>query len=76
MFGDIDLAKNVLQAYRAAISSASSAPGAVGSIETEIMVLTTSYWPTYPTIEMKIPPQISHQMVPPSPLFFFSSPLL
>lgn len=72
MFGDIDLARNVLQAYKQSMtekqSLSTSSTSRITPIETEIMVLTTSYWPTYPTIEMKIPPEILHQMVP----FFFS----
>jgi hypothetical protein len=74
MFGDIDLARNVLQAYKQAMAakSSTSASSATPPMETEIMVLTTSYWPTYPSIEMKIPPEILHQMVcflSPVPLF-------
>lgn len=58
MFTDIELAKTVLQTYKQTLPANSS-----NDLEAEIMVLTTSYWPTYPILEMKIPPEISRQMV-------------
>jgi hypothetical protein len=73
MFTDIDLAKNVLQAYKQSLLSSQSPPSSQ-EIETDIMVLTTSYWPTYPIIEMKIPPEITHQMVSSSSRLFPSPP--
>jgi cullin 4 len=61
MFTDIDLARNVLQSYKQSLQP--QAQPTTPEMETDIMVLTTSYWPTYPILEMKIPPEITQQMV-------------
>lgn len=61
MFTDIDLAKSVLQTYKQSLSSTTGTLS--NELEADIMVLTTSYWPTYPILEMKIPPEITRQMV-------------
>jgi hypothetical protein len=58
MFADIDLARNVMNLYRQSQQQRDSAEG----LEVEIMVLTTSFWPTYSMIEMKIPREIQIQM--------------
>jgi len=59
MFSDIDLARNVMNLYRQALQLSRDS---YESLEVDIMVLTTSFWPTYPVIEMRIPREIEIQM--------------
>ena len=62
MFIDVDLARTVMQTYKQS-EHKKKADSKYSDIEIDIMVLTTSFWPTYPVLEMKLPSEIAYHLV-------------
>lgn len=60
MFKDIDLSRDFMTSFRQSKQSDQlSASEQLKSIEMNMHVLTQGYWPTYPPIEVALPPEIS-----------------
>lgn len=62
MFIDVDLAKTVMQTYKQS-EQKKKIEMKYSDLDVDIMVLTTSFWPTYPVLEMRLPPEITYHMV-------------
>lgn len=63
MFKDVDLSQDIMKSYlehRAEKNSSSSSIGGDASgPDTTVQVLTTGYWPTYPSMEVKLPASVA-----------------
>ena len=62
MFKDIDLSQDIMKSYLehcAEESSSSSIDGDASGPDTTVQVLTTGYWPTYPSMEVKLPASVA-----------------
>lgn len=62
MFIDVDLARTVMQTYKQS-EQRKRAEKKYSEMDVDIMVLTTSFWPTYPILELSIPPELTFHMV-------------
>lgn len=64
MFKDIDLSRDFMTSFRQSKQSDQLAKSEqLRSIEMNMHVLTQGYWPTYPPIEVALPPEISSLQV-------------
>ena len=58
MFTDIGLSKDTMTAYR---GIRSSSPAVSKHIDTEIQILTTGFWPTYPKTTLNLPAELASE---------------
>lgn len=59
MFTDIGLSRDTMLAYKEYKASLSVQPQ--NEIETEIQILTTGFWPSYPKLSINLPPELMDQ---------------
>jgi cullin-4 len=62
MFTDIGLSKDTMTAYKE-FKVSQSDPFSIDStaVDTEIQILTTGFWPTYPKLAVSLPPELVRQ---------------
>ena len=55
MFKDIDLSRDIMSSFR---QSKESRDQRMGDVDLNVFVLTTGYWPTYPSCEIQMPVEV------------------
>jgi len=56
MFKDVDISRDVMRSFRS--DSERFAKVEAAGVELYVNVLTAGYWPTYPTVEVSLPPEM------------------
>ena len=56
MFKDVDISRDVMRSFRSDAERFSKVEAA--GVELYVNVLTAGYWPTYPTVEVSLPPEM------------------
>lgn len=63
MLKDIELSDDIMKAYNT-LRDKNAADGESDAFELSVNVLTQAHWPTYPQVEIIIPPEVSHRGYP------------
>ena len=59
MFADIDLSKEAMAGFKQSSASIKALVAACPGVDLSVQVLTSGFWPTYPMVDLNLPPGIA-----------------